>query len=390
MVIGTKRRVALGIALGGLAAAACQVVAGIEHVEKQQRAANVDASNGGDSGDSTSDASDPCAHVRPAAPPENDDAPMEEIPPLYLALRTIKLVPDANDRYQGFDLDGTCTCDKREGTAHNGESSCVPKGPDCDSNGGIDNAATKLFETFAPSGWDPDESANRSLAKGERGLLLYITKYNGKPNDLQIEVGAMISHGIVDGSGCGTTPDPENNKAPPGWCGYDKWTYSPAHARPGTKEPTFRGVGYVSNGELVFASENDLDIFFNSTVLTFGSPIASGRLTFEDGKWKLDGVLAGRIPVRELLRAVGNFESDGSYLCKSPLFVAGVVPTVCKTVDIMASSAFDLRNPKLACNAVSATIRFTAEQADVGDELLEEEAPAGCNDVPASVYECPP
>jgi hypothetical protein len=199
----------------------------------------------------------------------------------------------------------------------------------------------------------------------------------------------MISHGILDGSGCGTRPDPANdNKAPPGWCGKDKWTYSPLHARPGSKEPTFRGVGYVSSGELVFSSGNDLDLFFNSTVLTFGSPIASGRLTFQDGKWKLDGILAGRIPVKELLVAIGNYEDDGNYLCQSPLFQVGVVPQVCKTVDIMASQAFDLRDPKLACNAVSTTIRFTAEQADVGEERMEPEKPAGCNGVPESVYEC--
>lgn len=387
-MIPMKRTAALSIALGGLAVVACQVVAGIEHVDKQQRGVALDASDT-ETGPTVADASDPCAHVRPPPPPANDDAPAEEIPPFYLALKTIKLIPNANDRYKGFDLDGTCTCDKREGTAHKGESSCVPKGPDCDGEDGIDNAATKLFETFAPQGFDPDRSANESLAQGKRGLLLYVTKYNGKPNDLQIEVGAMISHGILDGSGCGTRPDPANdNKAPPGWCGKDKWTYSPLHARPGSKEPTFRGVGYVSSGELVFSSGNDLDLFFNSTVLTFGSPIASGRLTFQDGKWKLDGILAGRIPVKELLVAIGNYEDDGNYLCQSPLFQVGVVPQVCKTVDIMASQAFDLRDPKLACNAVSTTIRFTAEQADVGEERMEPEKPAGCNGVPESVYEC--
>jgi hypothetical protein len=96
-----KRTAALSIALGGLAVVACQVVAGIEHVDKQQRGVALDASDT-ETGPTVADASDPCAHVRPPPPPANDDAPAEEIPPFYLALKTIKLIPNVRPEGSGL------------------------------------------------------------------------------------------------------------------------------------------------------------------------------------------------------------------------------------------------------------------------------------------------
>src|SRR5262249_9752789 len=130
------------------------------------------------------------------------------------------------------------------------------------------------------------------------------------------------------------------------------------------------------------------------TAITFGSPIAAGRLEKNaDGLWKLDSVLAGRIPVDELLAAVGNFPDPtpgkkGNRLCTSPLFPT-VKEALCTSVDINHSARLDFKEG--TCDAVSSAVALTAEQVDIGDlyDTTEETTPCSASAVAAGTYSCP-
>ena len=377
------------VAAATLAVVACQVVAGIEPVEKVDPPA-LDRASPDASGDGASAPVDPCQHALPPPEPDKDDDRDTELPPFYLALRTLDVIAKDGDAYRGFDLDGVCTCDKRPGTAANGASSCAPKLKDCDFDGGIDNRGATLFEQFSPTGFSPSDSANEGIAGGRRGLLLYIKGYNGRPNDRQVTVGVMITYGIVDGSGCGTSSG--GGRSPPGWCGNDLWTYPLEYVKPTTKEPLFQGNGYVNDGTLVFRSELPITMFFGGTTLTFGSPITAGVLAKNaSGLWTFDALLSGRIPVTELLGATGNFsapDNENALLCNSPFF-ATVKKTLCDAVDINRTSVLDFEEG--ACDAISTALGFTAEQASVGNELTEpqDDSPCAKANVPPDLYTCP-
>ena len=377
-------------AAASLALVACQVVAGIEHVDKVQPP-DVDggAGDGGDAPDTGP--TDPCSHALPPPLPESDDDRDTELPPIYLALRTVDTIAKAGDEYRGFDLDGVCTCDERPGSFANGGPSCTPKLRQCDLDGGVDNKGAALFAKFAPAGFSPNDALNEGIAGGKRGLLLYIRSYNGKKNDRQVSVGVMISHGILDGSGCGTSTG--QDRSPPGWCGNDLWSYPVAYVKPTTKEPLFQGNGYVNDGVLVFRSDEETSLFFGGIALAFGSPIMAARIDKNaEGRWALaDGLLAGRIPVTELLAATGTLGDPGGGaggLCSSP-FYAAVKKDLCEAVDVNSSNAFDFKEG--ACDGVSTALAFTAEQTSVGEEHTEPDAPNPCSKdkVSPDLYKCP-
>jgi hypothetical protein len=375
------------IAAVAVAVAACQVVAGIERVDKTQRTSAVD---GGPVDPNRPNPNDPCKHMRPLPAPESDDDRNGELPGFYLAIRATTTSGTMGGAPIGFDLDNVCTCDKRTETFRAGASSCTPKTDDCDSDGGVDNKGANLFGLFAPSGFDFDERAVEQIEEGRRGLLLYITKYNGKPNDSEVIVGAMVTHGIRDGDGCGTRPTAKG-WAPPGWCGHDRWSYSAEYVKPGSAEPVGNGNGYVTNGTLVFQSDLPLTMFFGSTTVNFGSPITAGKLEKKpDGFWKLSAVLAGRIPANELLAAVGTFnDGDDLVVCKTPVFPA-IKQSLCDSADINRSNRFDFQGG--TCDAVSMALSFTAEQSDVGGEFTPPiDTDGGCeeNQVPPGTYVCP-
>lgn len=396
----SSRRLAVAIALGGLTIVACQVVAGIERVEKEQRGAQTVPD--GMPGVDVDTPSDPCNHLRPPPLPPTDDSADVEIEPFYLAVRSVNLTPGQGEQYPGYDLDNVCSCDRRAGTASNGESSCTPKalGADCDRDGGVDNAGASLFAQFnAELGgfqFDVNDLVNSDIKSGQRGLLIYIKKYNGKLNDREVQAGVMLTYGIVDGSGCTTPKDPETNKAPPGWCGNDKWTYSDKYVKSNpTPEPATYVTGYVNNGELVFeAPQGFVDMYFGGSIVVFGAPITVGRLWKDKNRWKLEGVLAGRIEVKQLIKAVGNypepFLGDDGLCTGEPFFTNNVIQRFCEHVDVRTTLNTDLTTPRSPCNAISAGIGFTAEEAKLGEQRTEDPEPARCPDLDQRLANCLP
>jgi hypothetical protein len=392
------------IAIGAIGVA-CQVVAGIERVEKDQKAAgdggttpNPDGSSSGSSG---IPANDPCKHAIPEAIPAKDDDPENTIPAFYMAVKTLKITQDGAG---GLDLDEVCTCEKGAGTARDGGSSCKPKTTDCDGPNGIDNRGAALFKKFEIGGQvSVDQSASQDIDEGKRSLLVHISEWNGKPNDREIKVGVLVSPGITTNGPCNNDTSPEPGHFKPKWCGSDKWDYNIGTTVQGPNQlfPIVRGLAYVVNNAVVFRSEGSIATFFGRATLNLGSPIMTGKLEkTAGGQWRLaGGILSGRIPIEELLAAIGQFSDptggtnpDGSkrLLCEARDVFNLVKPEICNGVDIAKLRVGDFQGGN--CNAVSTAISFDAEQAILGGEKPTENSDNRCSPnqiTDPSLYQCP-
>lgn len=365
--------------VGAAAVVACQVVAGIDRVAKVAPDAAAATDDGG------VPANDPCAHVLAPDPPETDDAKDLEIPSFYLALRTVSLTPQAADQsYIGLDLDSVCTCDRRAGTAHSGQTSCTPKQEVCDGDGGADNRAASLFQQFTLTGAPSvNDSIVGNIAAGNSTLLVWISGWNGEPNDREIKVGVLVSTGITDASGCGVTTSDDATHFHPGWCGQDRWNFAPSTTITvrGMVAPLGNGIGYVTNNQLVYKSESAVEISLGRAAVAFNSPTTLGTLTADGSGYKLSGMLAGRIEIGQLLGAIGQLKigsgTSAVDLCNDAKDFTGVKSVLCNAVDIARTSVFDFQNA--GCDAISSAMQFTAEPAVIGSEVA-----GGPNDSPCS------
>lgn len=418
-----KRKLALLAVVLGASAFACQLVAGIERVEKVDPADAAVAVDGGPVADAAPPA-DPCLHVTPPPPPAVDDAPNDRIDDFYLALRTVSLVPPGVP-LPGFDLDRACTCDPRPETAFLGRSSCTTTGrPLCDLDGGVDNQMGAFLKDYA-SFLDIDKAANINgrIDEGQRTAIVVISKYNGRANDKEVGFGIFVSEGIREGASCPGSM-PLEGFFTPGWCGKDVWTISSGSVTAsGTGfVPKAVGVGYVSNYRFVTTFNGVVGIPFGSYRLALGSPVYQGRFVPLDENrqpleptpdlgpdrikaWRaVDGNLGGRIQISELLAALGTVNTPGTdsggnppTLCTQPAFLA-LKSSLCEQVDVTSTSALDFAEGA-RCDAVSVGVAVTADTVQVrgfvdADEVSNECYPTadggGPIDGPAGVdYQCP-
>ena len=332
-----RRRLAVIAGALGATVLACQLVAGIERVDK------VDPpppEAGPDVSVPDSATHDPCNHVRPPPPPTVDDAPNDSIDAFYLALREVTLVPAGAGEVLGFDLDNSCTCDTRPGTAFEGGASCASThAVVCDVAGGVDNQVANGLKDYAGF-LDLDKAANINarIASGELTTILVVTKYNGRANDSDVKFGIFTSEGMKDGPGCpGSTTD-ANGFWTPGWCGEDNWTasLSTVDNASGVIVPKSVGTGYVTNYQFVVELNGSASVPFAGYRLTLGSPISSGRLVPLDANlmpvdtsqgpalerikhWRIDqAVMAGRVPASEVLAAMGTVNTPGETAAEGP------------------------------------------------------------------------
>lgn len=405
MSASRRHAAALAFVLGG-GLLACQIIAGIDEVEKVPRP--VDAGEDADTG--APFVPDPCDHVRPPRDPANED-PGDELPDFVLALRTLSLVPSGDAGLPGFDLDGVCTCDERPGSIEAGASSCVRPGKACDADGGLDNNGARLIEqlAFVP---DVNESINITsrINAGRQTLLVVISKYNGKANDKEVKLGLVPSDGIRQSDPSlrckGSVKDPIGDHYSSAWCGQDPWsivpgTVVPANGTPLGFTPTAVGTGYVADYKLVVRLETGTTgLPFGPSRLELGSPETVMALVpldenlqprdksraptiAEKRLWRIEsGVLAGRLPARDLLAAAGTIPTPGSggseHLCRSGLFTE-LKEIVCEDLDIARTRSFDFVANR-ACDALSMAVSFTADPAVwiPGDYYQEPAAPNEC------------
>lgn len=382
----------LAIAAG---VAACQIVAGIERVEKLPATVTPPP---------PPTPPDPCAHVEPPPEPETDDDPTGSVPPFYVAFREVRFARP-NDPIPGFDLDSVCTCETRPHTAFDGGGTCIPpEGAEhtCDEDGGIDNTLGSLFDIFGTSlgGNSPGYIARGAIEDGERTALVFIGDWNGKGNDKVVDVGFLPSQGIYDPSGCNNNDAGSSDTFRPGWCGKDRWSFpaGTSSERGGVRIPALHGPGAVRGGYLNFRPSGRITFFIGRASLTIGSPYITAKLdTDERGVRRLNGVLAGRVAATEILGALGQLtgaedpitgEETEDSLCETNLFNL-VKPTVCQARDISASATFDRSGS--ACDALSAAIQFVGEEAVLGEERDASVKPDPCDPatVDPALYECP-
>jgi hypothetical protein len=415
-----KRRFAFLALVLGFTVLACQIIAGIDRVGTEDRPPPPP-----DVYEAAPPIPDPCAHSLPPLPPATDDEPSidKQLASFHVALSEFHLLA-RNDAgaLLGFDLDGVCTCDDRPATAHDGGPSCA--GPvSCDLDGGIDNGSKALFDKFGTIVPDIDKAAhvNESIMNGQQGTLIEISNYNGFANDRAVNVGIVISNGLNDGSGCGTTdPDGGLPPYPPGWCGNDIWTVDPRNVI-GDRPPyaaTLSAPAYVTNHKLVI---NDplgyFEVPFGDVALRLYSPIVVATIvpldangnprdpsqppsSMKDGNFRLDdGILAGRMSATTILAATGALRVPGSgdpdagtqkYFCQSSSF--GVLTSLlCGARDIASSTQVDFQ-PKAVCDALSATTSFQARPAKVGDKFAGQPTNNACivkDGGSLAPYQCP-
>ena len=399
---------------------ACQVVAGIERVDKSDLPVPLPEA------EPAPPTPDPCPHSVPPGPPLTDDRPNldDQLDPFFLAFREVHLL-GRNDAgaAQGFDLDGVCTCDTSPGSAFDGGQSC--RGPrSCDGEGGIDNGQLNVFDVFGsflPNGEDIDEAAgvNEHIAQGIQGMLLYISDYNGLKDDKSVSVGFILSHGIRDSSGCGLTIDASAPPYPPGWCGNDKWSVDPdgVLGKVGMYAPTLAGKGYVSDWQLVVSDERGFfQVPFGNVSVAIYSPLVvativpldsagnpRGPTTVPSGKsdrnYRMEnGVLSGRVPASSMVAVAGALVAPGAndggtqYLCQTSVF-GTVKSSLCGAVDIASSKNADF-DPQAICDAISTSSTFRADPAAAGEVYRPSDFLNACvlsddAGVLADLYRCP-
>jgi hypothetical protein len=417
----SRRRLAAAIAIAfGATVIACQIVAGIERVEKVDPSADAAA----DAGDSSTP--DPCHHVFAPPMPAVDDAPNDKLPDFYFAMRHVELVQKNGVPLAGFDLDGVCTCDKRPGTAFEGGVSCKPPGKAaCDPDGGIDNQVGDYLRTFT-SFIDIDDAVrlNAHIDEGVQTAFVVVSNYNGRANDRDVGVGLFTSEGMRARSPCADAGAGSGGYFPPGWCGEDVWTVSSSTVNAtGSKFlPKALGSGYVNNYQLVVQIKGTASIPFASYQLAIGAPISSGRLVPLDERfnpldtsktlepsvvkhWRIeDSLLGGRVPASGMLAAMGTVNTPGADaaaavppLCKSSQFPI-VKASICDLIDVSSSAALDF-SPGVVCDAVSLAVVMRADEAKVGAIVDAPDAGNDCyptedgggpvNGPPGVTYRCP-
>ena len=425
------RRVALlafALATAGLA---CQIVAGIERVEKVPPIPDTGPP------EAEPPPSDPCAHAAPPRAPAKTDAAGEddELPAFYVAVRSMSLIPDKGAPPPGFDLDGVCTCESRQPTAADGGTTCSPhaKSPICDEDGGVDNQAARLFNEYR-NVLEINQAANINdeIANGSKDLLIQISGYNGLPNDPSVTIGVFGSEGLYDRPpdkpGCDAStfnprPEfPDGGVWRPVFCGDDKWSIVKETTLSTVRPllPVRTGSGWVRDGLLVVEVRDSLQLPFYNTVLGLITARVVGRLVplgadlkprdptkppandLEKRLFELrDGVFAGRVPAKDLLAAAGTLDDpldkqSGKHLCTTPLYLTAQ-ELFCQYLDISANPQRDL-NLSFGCDALSAAFTFDAYPALDGELyprlIKDNECAAGSDDRPVDAgvdvcYGCP-
>jgi hypothetical protein len=336
----------------------------------------------------------PRPEQRPAA------AAGASVPPIYLAIRTMRLGGLDQDGVRsetawkdiGLDLDSTCTLSEScPADPAKPSLSCKPSGASvpvdgnyCRDNtfGRLQVIASKVREVSEVYGLS-DDAFNCALCVGAYNFIIKLSNYDGTPNDDDIRVDFFPSPGL-------DKILPWDCKPGGDWRAHPCFTadlplnvqdtaLSGTIAAPGElPEAIFNDAhAYVKDGFVVVSLPQDILFWFpgkkalaTAFPLKIKKGIATGKIgRAKDGTWVIeDGVIAGRILGSELIesfRLIGFCESDPNY---------GTVKDFIQTnLDIRVA---DPQGPGEACDAISMGVGFTAGQATPGkavhvDALVE-------------------
>lgn len=244
------------------------------------------------------------------------------------------------------------------------------------------------------------------MANGEFGLIVQIKGYNAQPNATNLTVSIFASSGVpgtVDG---GVTLNHDGN---------DKWTIDPRYLKGNPATGIDCGnsgsecvaeyastSAYVSNGVLVAAFPSDVQITFGgranigganmilSQMVLVGTlqsaPIAGNGMSFRI----VNGTLSGRWGSANLLGNMATIPdptSDaGAFLCGTDAVYQYFKQfVICGLQDIVAEPQNN-NNPSAACDAISMTIGFSAEPAQLGIVTPLPPTPSGCMQGPTTPF----
>ncbi len=313
------------------------------------------------------------------------------------AMSAFRLVPNGTASVNhpqapvALDLDQRCTCP--------GPPSCASPAskPDCDADGGGDDATNTLWATFASlaPGQFNDDGLNAGLRLGYNGLLVRLREYNGGKNDTQVTLIGYESAGTIG---------VENKMAAlPKYDGTDVWTVSPASLVGGTQVDAGAGCegndtlclpvvydtnAYVSNGVVVGHISVSVTAGGTSTRLRvqLSDVVIVAPLIFDGQSYRVDEALfAGRWALPDFLAALQSVPDPANGmqgLCGASTSYANVRQLACDKRDVMSKQLKD--NMGGQCDAMSITVALSAVQAHLGPIVqpapLEQRCGAGYTD----------
>jgi hypothetical protein len=396
------RAIAAGTAFGGfVAGAGCVVSYGTEAVVLAREDADGDASSLDAPAPLLPDAAPALAQV-PARPPTEDGT--DSNLSLTFAASWAGFYPSADAGITlasddvGYDLDGVATCP--------GPGSCVSASDvdptaGCDGPLGRDNAFLRMLERLNAASLDNGVAS--SFQRGNAGLVVRVSRYNGGRNDAEVEVQIFPSLGTQAGLADGGAPDPDGGATLPRFDGTDFWSVSADSLRnaPPAGTPCDQGqcdpvgrdtTAYVSDGVLV--SKLDVPLLLADLGpkafldIRGGYAIArlergtNGQFTLENGQ--VIGRLEPETTLKALARADDPFSANGSRICENLLSLNIVRQVACQFLDIAVSPQQDNQGTK--CSGTSVALLFRAVPARLGTVQGAKPDDIRCD--PSGVYTC--
>jgi hypothetical protein len=332
---------------------ACSILSSFDGIEPRPPAADagadvavgVDASAGPDAG---------CPLERWPGPPSNAGS-TNDLGELTSAVSRLRVLdPVLEGKFQGFDLDGLCTCPDRPACV--GAKANEP----CDIGGtGVDNVGDVLFRTFGTQGAALDDTGLKAgIQEGQFGVLIRISGYNGEPNDSDVRVTVLNAFG-VNGDGGTARGD-----------GTDTWTID-EDSLLGRFPAYFSSRAYVTNGTLV---ADMLRVVLRTRIPTLTRKWILVELDLRDlhlvariGERKGQGIaleagrIAGRIPGDAMLA-----QGMRSGACLDSPIYATLKPVVCASRDLPSDPAKDGRDEP--CRSLSFGFGFASVPATAAEK----------------------
>jgi hypothetical protein len=262
-------------------------------------------------------------------------------------------------------------------------------GPHCDEDGGRDNAAQALLQLVATLPGLNEISLNQALSRGKYGLVIAVSQWNGQPNDTQVNISLFVSNGL--------TADDAGNVTPVKGDGTDVWTIasgsllggdSLAGVDCGSGNPQCAPVyyddnAYVTGGTIVGSVDFTIALggSGSGTVnVDLTGSVVLATIVASTGGWSLtNGTIAGRWATSKLLSslaAINDPLNTGEYLCGSDSTYGLVKSDICSAMDIAADPNLDQTGAP--CDAISISLGFTADPAEMGVVTSKGEPFTGC------------
>lgn len=387
------RRGTFAVALGAISVAllSCQIILGIDEPVGTARPAP----------DSGPPIPDECRHaVMEGAPNVRDD----EINifgnnGLWFATTSydVPYVDDAGLGRRGLDLDNACTCnpDPDQRDSLDGAPRCAPRYGStvtpqaCDGPGGVDDAFGQAVETYfsaVPAG-DPRAAGNEDIQHGISTALIWLTGYNGLLDDSAVQVAIVPSAGVQTASRCQGQPERDASDRiqvgdasfyPPLFDGCDPWAPRMADVQTDEKgaQPRTINQAFVKGGILYSRWLSDsIPISFLGATMTASDAHLTARLTkVSDSSYRLDGFVAGRLSVDQLLHTIGGTMVRVSGGQNTPLCTQSgfsyLSHKLCEQLDVIDNPNVDPAGT--VCNAVSVVVGVHAMSTIVGAAAAEQ------------------